>query len=573
MYLALYRKYRPSNFEEVIGQDVIVKTLQNQIKSGKISHAYLFCGSRGTGKTSTAKIFAKAINCLDTKANTPCGKCENCLNSNNIDILEIDAASNNGVDEIRDLREKVKYPPVNGKYKVYIIDEVHMLSVNAFNALLKTLEEPPEFVVFILATTEVHKLPATILSRCMRFDFKLVSVENLVKLLEKICNECGIKYSAQALNLIARAGEGSVRDTLSVADRCIAFCGDNLTAEGVVDVLGVSSKESLSEIVQHLLGGNVGEMLLSLDRVLSSGKSPLVFSRDLIAYLRDLLYVLSVPERAREMVVASDEIYAIMQKQATQRNADTIMSAINTLSDVEAELRYSVQPRVVLECNLVKVISRDDVGLRLSAIEKKMQNCESFGEKVAKNTQILPNEQKFSRDNFGGKAGFCAEVQDNSVSNSNDAVMPNLDEPVAPPKVNIDNNEFASASSQSQIITSNSVDNKLEDKMTETDNLATDPQTQVLADLLSILRKEKALSLVAAISQVKRIGIVGNEIEFVLDDDLTVDMISASKNKKIVENFFEERGLKFSFVSVANAKKGEGVNDLTKLFGGKLQVD
>ncbi|MBP3582028.1 MAG: DNA polymerase III subunit gamma/tau, partial [Clostridia bacterium] len=216
MYLALYRKYRPRTFEEVIGQDHIVKTLVNQIKLDKISHAYLFTGSRGTGKTSTAKIFAKAINCADSKNGSPCGKCEVCksLDGANIDVLEIDAASNNGVDEIRDLREKVKYPPVVGKYKVYIIDEVHMLSTSAFNALLKTLEEPPAHTVFILATTEVHKLPATILSRCLRFDYKLVSLEDLSNLLKSILKAENVTFDEQAINIIARAGEGSVRDTL-----------------------------------------------------------------------------------------------------------------------------------------------------------------------------------------------------------------------------------------------------------------------------------------------------------------------------------------------------------------------
>ena len=210
MYLALYRKYRQKKFDEVIGQEHIVKTLINQIKLDKISHAYLFCGSRGTGKTSTAKIFAKAINCTNPKNSSHCLECETCkaLDGTNIDVLEIDAASNNGVDEIRDLREKVKYPPVAGKYKVYIIDEVHMLSTSAFNALLKTLEEPPAYTVFVLATTEVHKLPATILSRCLRFDFKLVSLEDLSALLKSVLDKEGVKYDEQSINIIARAGEG-----------------------------------------------------------------------------------------------------------------------------------------------------------------------------------------------------------------------------------------------------------------------------------------------------------------------------------------------------------------------------
>ena len=285
MYLALYRKYRPQNFSEVIGQKHIVQTLNNQIETDKIGHAYLFCGSRGTGKTSIAKIFARAINCENPVNGDSCGKCDTCkaLLTNNIDILEIDAASNNVVDEIRDLREKVKYPPINGKYKVYIVDEVHMLSTNAFNALLKTLEEPPKHVVFILATTEVHKLPATILSRCMRFDFKLVSVEELVQLLQKILTSEGVKFEEKALSLIARAGEGSVRDTLSIADMCISYSGTTLTYESVIEVLGTTEKEKLTKLTDNILSRNMGGALLELDNILSSGKSPLVLSKDLIS--------------------------------------------------------------------------------------------------------------------------------------------------------------------------------------------------------------------------------------------------------------------------------------------------
>ena len=240
MYLALYRKYRPNMFDKIVGQEHITRTLQNQIKNDQIGHAYLFCGSRGTGKTTTAKVFARAINCLNPKNGSPCDECEVCkaLKENNaIDIVEIDAASNNGVEEIRDLRDKVKYPPTVGKYKVYIIDEVHMLTTSAFNALLKTLEEPPSHVVFILATTEVHKLPATILSRVLRFDFKLINTETIAKLIANIFNESGIKAEQSAINLIAKAGQGSVRDALSIADMCASFANNDIKYKDVVEVV------------------------------------------------------------------------------------------------------------------------------------------------------------------------------------------------------------------------------------------------------------------------------------------------------------------------------------------------
>ncbi len=376
MYLALYRKYRPRTFNEVIGQDHIVKTLINQIKLDKISHAYLFCGSRGTGKTSTAKIFAKAINCTSSKDGSPCLECDVCksLDGTNIDVLEIDAASNNGVDEIRELREKVKYPPVVGKYKVYIIDEVHMLSTSAFNALLKTLEEPPAHTVFVLATTEVHKLPATILSRCLRFDFKLVSLEELSSLLKKVLDSENVKYDEQAINIIARAGEGSVRDTLSIADRCVSFAGDELTYQKVLAVLGVSEREILIKITDHILTKNVGEALVELDKVLSQGKSPLVFSNDLISYFRDLLLVYTLADKSREIVVVKDDIFEKMKAQATKENYAVMVKAIEVLSEIEQELRYSVQPRIVLETAIIKVITDASLEARVEKLEEFVKN-------------------------------------------------------------------------------------------------------------------------------------------------------------------------------------------------------
>ena len=376
MYLALYRKYRPRVFEEVIGQDHIVKTLVNQIKMDKINHAYLFTWSRGTGKTSTAKIFAKAINCTNSKNGSPCGECEVCkaLEGTNIDILEIDAASNNGVDEIRDLREKVKYPPVVAKYKVYIIDEVHMLSSSAFNALLKTLEEPPAHTVFILATTEVHKLPATILSRCLRFDFRLVSLAELSSLLRNILQKEGVKFDEQSINAIARAGEGSVRDTLSIADRCVSFAGNELTYQKVISVLGIAEREVLINLTNKILDKKIGEALVELDSVLSSGKSPLVFSNDIISYFRDLLLISTLGDKSREIVVVKDDVYAEMKKQAAEENYAVIIKAIDILSGVEQELRYSAKPRIVLETAIIKVINDASLDERVEKLEEKINN-------------------------------------------------------------------------------------------------------------------------------------------------------------------------------------------------------
>jgi len=373
-YLALYRKYRPQSFDEVIGQEPVIRTLINQISSDKISHAYLFCGSRGTGKTSTAKIFARAINCEHPVNGSPCNKCDACKNQldSNMDIFEIDAASNNRVEEIRDLRENVKYPPVHGRYKVYIIDEVHMLTDSAFNALLKTLEEPPKHVVFVLATTEVHKLPATILSRCIRFDFSLVGIKELSAQLKKILTGNNIKYEEGAVDLIARAGEGSVRDMLSIADMCISYSGANLTYESVLKVIGATHKAELANLAKKIIAKDIVGAIAALDDLVDTGKSPLLLSKDLIEYFRDLL-ILASGDDTQKYVVASKEDLAEMQSMAKTENISKILKVIEEFSSVEQELRYSVLPRLVLEVAMIKCIDEMSNRERIEELEKKIK--------------------------------------------------------------------------------------------------------------------------------------------------------------------------------------------------------
>ena len=291
-HLALYREFRPKTFDEVIGQNHIVTTLKNQIKNDTISHAYLFCGTRGTGKTSCAKIFARAVNCLNPKDGSACGECEVCKKieaNGNLDIVEIDAASNNRVDEIRDLREKVNYLPTIGKYKVYIIDEVHMLTDSAFNALLKTLEEPPKHIIFILATTEPEKLPATILSRCMRFDFKLVSVSNLVELLKDVLTKSGAKFEDDALTMIATAGNGSVRDTLSVAEMCKAFSNNFITSKSVEECLGLTDTKTIYMLAECVAKKDGGSILQKVDELYSLGKNMGTLLSDLSTFFKNTL--------------------------------------------------------------------------------------------------------------------------------------------------------------------------------------------------------------------------------------------------------------------------------------------
>ncbi len=359
-YLALYRKYRPQTFDKVVGQEHITKTLINQIKSNKISHAYLFCGSRGTGKTSVAKIFARAINCETPIDGSPCGKCKSCQEVNvlnNMDIMEIDAASNNRVDEIRDLREKVKYPPVTGKYKVYIVDEVHMLTDSAFNALLKTLEEPPAHCVFILATTEVQKLPATILSRCMRFDFKLIEQGMLEQMLKSVFDDSGIKYDNDAVAYIAKEGNGSARDTLSIADMCVSFSNSNVTYDSVLQVLGVNDDAVLGELAQAIIDGDAGAYLSKIDELAKLGKSLSMLVRDISIYFRNLMIVKSC-KGYRNMIVLRDDVARLMEKQATALEMSQITDCLAEFGEVELNLKYSVRPQLLIEVAGLKCMKK-----------------------------------------------------------------------------------------------------------------------------------------------------------------------------------------------------------------------
>ena len=376
-YLALYRKYRPNNFEEVVGQNHITTSLKNQIKNEQISHAYLFCGTRGTGKTSIARIFAKAVNCENPVNGSPCNKCKTCLalsEPNNLDIVEIDAASNNRVEEIRELREKVKYPPVNGKYKVYIIDEVHMLTDSAFNALLKTLEEPPKYVLFILGTTEVQKLPATILSRCLRFDFKLISNEQLEQLLKKIFADSKITYEDEAISLIAKLGEGSARDTLSIADMCVAFTNKQITYKSVVEAVGTTDIQTLYTLAKYLLSKQIDGMLSLVNTIAESGKNLAQLAKDLSGYFRDIAVVKTCKNYEEILKYPADILQQL--KELSTYDINTVLYMLKQLSSLEQEFRYTQNPRNLFEIVLLGLVTDDGVNLtdRVVNLENKIKS-------------------------------------------------------------------------------------------------------------------------------------------------------------------------------------------------------
>lgn len=381
-YTALYRKWRPAAFDEVKGQDHIVTTLKNQIKNDRIGHAYLFCGTRGTGKTSVAKIFAKAVNCANPVDGNPCGECEVCravAAGASMNVIEIDAASNNGVDNIREIKEEVAYPPTQGRFKVYIIDEVHMLSIGAFNALLKTLEEPPAYVIFILATTEAHKIPITILSRCQRYDFKRISIDTISSRLSELMKAEGITADERALRYVAKAADGSMRDALSLLDQCLAFyMGQGLKYENVLDVLGAVDTEVFSDFFRGVIEGDAIGLIHKLEQIIIDGRDLSQFVNDFTWYLRNLMLLQSAAD-ASDVLEMSEENIKILKEDAALTDLNGIMRYIRVFSELSGQLKNSSQKRVMVEVALIKLTrpamdkGLDSVLDRIKVLERQME--------------------------------------------------------------------------------------------------------------------------------------------------------------------------------------------------------
>ncbi|MDO4308015.1 MAG: DNA polymerase III subunit gamma/tau [Eubacteriales bacterium] len=381
-YTALYRKFRPDNFADVKGQDHIVTTLTNQIKANRIGHAYLFCGTRGTGKTTVAKILAKAVNCQHPVNGSPCNECEMCRAiqaGTSMNVIEIDAASNNGVDNIREIREEVSYRPTEGNYKVYIIDEVHMLSTGAFNALLKTLEEPPAYVIFILATTEAHKIPITILSRCQRYDFHRISIDTIAARLDELLKAEHVEAEEKAVRYVAKAGDGSMRDALSLLDQCIAFyLGETLTYDKVLEVLGAVDTEVFSRLLRRVLSGDVTGSILVLEDLIVGGRELGQFVSDFTWYMRNLLLVKTSDNPEEAIDVSSDNL-KLLREESEMVDVDTLMRYIRIFSDLSNQIRFAAQKRVLVEIALIKLCrpametNLDSVLDRIRVLEKQME--------------------------------------------------------------------------------------------------------------------------------------------------------------------------------------------------------
>ena len=393
-YTALYRKWRPSTFEDVRGQEHIVQTLTNQMKAGRIGHAYLFCGTRGTGKTSIAKIFAKAVNCEHPVNGSPCNQCAICKAisaGNSMNVVEIDAASNNGVDNIREIRDEVQYSPTEGNYRVYIIDEVHMLSSGAFNALLKTLEEPPAYVIFILATTEVHKIPVTVLSRCQRYDFKRISVDTISAYLKELTAAEHIKAEEKALTFVAKTADGSLRDALSLLDQCVAFYfGETLTYDHTLDVLGAVDTSVFSGLLRNVLENQAIKCISKLEEIVMQGRDLTQFVIDFTWYLRNLL-LLKNAETAQEMIDMSAENLMLLREESQMTDSETLMRFIRIFSDLSNQMRYASQKRILVEIAFIKLSTPqmeenlDSVLQRLNQLEKQMEE----GIVIAKEQEAL----------------------------------------------------------------------------------------------------------------------------------------------------------------------------------------
>lgn len=391
MYQALYRRYRPTSFDKLMGQEHIVTVLKNQIKNDNIGHAYLFSGTRGTGKTSAAKILSRAVNCLSPIDGNPCNTCENCLEilqDRTMDVIEMDAASYNSVDDVRDLRDKVVYLPAKIKYKVYIMDEVHMLSTSAFNALLKILEEPPKHLIFILATTEPEKVPATVLSRCQRFDFRRISNKDLVENMKNILDDLGIKAEDRALNIIGKNSDGAMRDALSLLDKCVAYSENEITYEDTINILGIANKDLIFNLVNQIKAKDIGATLKSIDEIHEAGKSASQFMKDLINHYRDLMLVKSTKDLNKLEDISDIDAYI---DQAKDMEINYIIRALEILTNSEAQGKWSSEQRLVLEMAVIKLVNIDEImnlEARIKALEEGFVPQKEKTKPVRENIQL-----------------------------------------------------------------------------------------------------------------------------------------------------------------------------------------
>lgn len=424
MYKALYRKYRPKTFDEICGQEAVTASLKNQVKNNEISHAYIFQGTRGTGKTSAAKILSRAVNCLHPVDGNPCNECENCkqiLNESVLDVVEMDAASNNGVDDIRELKEKVIYPPQSLKYKVYIIDEVHMLSKGAFNALLKILEEPPRHLIFILATTEIQKIPTTILSRSQKYNFKRISIYEIKENLKRVTELEGKSCDDEVFTLISKSADGAMRDALSVLDQLLTKNKEHINIDDAMEVLGISSSELLFSLSKALVEKNASQTLFTIDEIYKEGVDFNTLSSQILSHFRDLLLVKTM-EEPQKIIYTSH--LSEFQEIAGRVNLEDLLIIIDILKNLSVEIKYADNKRVVFEMNAIKICNRllkDDLMLRVKALENKLSDLSdnNYLQNNFRDNETITNQNKFN--NIKSKSKGITNQKENNYEEKPDA--------------------------------------------------------------------------------------------------------------------------------------------------------
>lgn len=559
MYRALYRKYRPEKFEDLLGQDNITRALRNQIKKNEISHAYVFSGTRGTGKTSAAKIFSKAVNCLNPIDGEPCNECENCKaisSDRSLDVVEMDAASNNGVDDIRDIKEKVVYPPQNLKYKVYIIDEVHMLSKGAFNALLKVLEEPPSHLIFILATTEIEKIPATILSRTQKYNFVRISKGKIVENLEKICKNENRSCDKKVFELVANNSDGSMRDSLSILDQLLSIDQDHVSYDIAIDVLGISSEKLIYNLIKTLIAKDLKAAIDQLDLIYKDGKDILILVDELIKRLRDIL-VIKLIKDPKELLYTTDvDSY---KKLAEVVDNTSLLEIIDILNKMLADMKYAQDKRTILEMNIIKIVE-----LSSNSLEARIKRLEDY----------IADPKNNNLKNLGQVGN--KEVKENKIQIEN---INTINEEIAKSEEEkIEKKGKAEKIEKFELIEETEEIEKIEEKNSQDlasedeDDLSIENIKSDWNNILIELRKRGRMNIPILLSSGKAVDYNNKTlvIEYDKADAFNYEAISNQENTKFVEDFlnnYYNRDISVRFVLDKDEKRQEAIRNLEKIIG------
>ena len=570
-YLAFYRTFRPATFDEVVPHHHILTILKNHIQTDKVGHAYLFCGPRGTGKTTLAKIFARAINCENPENGSPCGKCAVCkalAEGGSLDISEIDAASNNGVDEMRDLREKVQYPPVAGKYKVYIIDEVHMLTASAFNAVLKTLEEPPRHAVFILATTEPQKIPATILSRCMRFDFKLIPQSDLEELIKSVFIKTGKPFEESAVSAIARAGAGSARDSLSIADMCASYSQGKLTYDDVNAVLGSTEYAKIADICGAILKEDASSALNLTEEILSTGKSVGVLVKDMLSFLNNCTIV-KVCRTAREIVNLPDETYKKIEETARSADAHKLLRVTEVLAKAETDLRYSLNGRITLETAVLKcAVPQTDYNIdaligRINALEQKIAE----GVKVQINSAPSPasiRSQNQQTPEYAVNNGVSANPERETAPQPRPVLSEDIGDGFESPfKPSLAQNQplnIAPANSPAEEVQPTLWENGGDSKLSKISVLREDDKAKIFGRFIRALRETHKNAVLFTLCMDLDHAFEGDKFILITDSETVFKGLQRETNAKFIGGLLAE----FGVMNYEVRLKAKGENDYDK---------